>query len=67
MYREYTKKIIEMVDEGILDRDETIRDLLNWMSEKDVKEFYESYGSNENEDDGQPDEILEWYEYDGAC
>ena len=48
--RKHTCKIIELVDEGILDRDELIRDLLNWMSEADVEEFAENYGLCENED-----------------
>ena len=39
--RKFTNKIIEMVDEGLLDRDELIRDLLLWMSESDVEEFYD--------------------------
>jgi hypothetical protein len=39
--RKYTTKIIEMVDEGMLDRDILIRDLLCWMSEADVEEFYD--------------------------
>ena len=69
--REYTNKIIEMVDEGLWDRDELIRDLLNYMSESDVKDFYESYGLDEtwedDEDDGQPSEMDEWHDYDPDC
>ena len=67
--REYTNKIIEMVDEGLLDRDMLIRDLLNYMSESDVKDFYESLGldDDEDEDDGQPSEMDEWLDYDPGC
>jgi hypothetical protein len=69
--REYTNKIIEMVDEGLLDRDMLIRDLLNYMSESDVKDFYESLGLDEDEeldeDDGQPSEMDEWLDYDPGC
>ena len=70
MVREYTKKIIEMVDEGLWDRDELIRDLLNYMSESDVKDFYNSFdfGDEEtDEDDGQPSEMDEWHDYDPGC
>lgn len=71
MVREYTKKIIELVDEGLLDRDAMIRDLLNYMSESDVKDFYESLGLDEDEeldeDDGQPSEMDEWLDYDPGC
>lgn len=66
--RKYTNKIIEMVDEGMFDRDMLIRDLLNWMSESDVQEFYDSYyDQDEDEDDGQPSEMDEWHDYDPGC
>ena len=71
MVREYTNKIIEMVDEGLLDRDMLIRDLLNYMSESDVKDFYNSSGLDEtwedDEDDGQPSEMDEWHDFDPDC
>lgn len=68
--REYTNKIIEMVDEGMVDRDMLIRDLLNYMSESDVSDFYDSYygqDEDEDEDDGQPSEMDEWHDYDPGC
>ena len=37
--REYTNKLLDMVDEGIVDKDILIRELLNYMSEDDVKDF----------------------------
>jgi len=40
MSRKYTNKILDMVDEGILDEGQLSRDLLMWMSERDVEEFY---------------------------
>lgn len=43
MAREYTNKILEMLDEGMFDKDMLIRDLLSWMSEKDVREFADVY------------------------
>lgn len=39
--REYTNKIIELVDEGLINRDELIRDLLNWLSEAEVEDFWD--------------------------
>lgn len=68
--RKYTNKIIEMVDEGMVDRDMLIRDLLNFMSESDVEDFYDSYygqDEDEDEDDGQPSEADEWHDYDPGC
>lgn len=74
--RKYTNKVIEMVDEGLLDRDTLIRDLLMWLSESDVEEFYERNLSDHDEDedldegyehDGQPDEMQEWHDFDPDC
>lgn len=66
--RKFTNKIIEMVDEGLIDRDMLVLDLLNWMSESDVAEFYDHYyGQDEDEDDGQPSEMDEWHDYDPGC
>ena len=77
--RKYTNKIIELVDDGILDRDTLIRDLLLWMSESDVEEFYERNlrADDEDEDDfedvpvdyddGQPDEAQEWHDLNPDC
>lgn len=39
--RKYTNKILELVDDGIVDKDYLIRDLLMWMSESDVAEYYD--------------------------
>ena len=39
--REYTNRILELDEDGMLDRDWLISALLNWMSEKEVKEFYD--------------------------
>ena len=41
MSREYTNRILELADEGVLDKDTLITGLLKWMSESDVKEFYD--------------------------
>lgn len=37
--REYTNKLLDMVDEGMVDKDMLIRALVNYMSEDDVKDF----------------------------
>jgi len=41
--REFTNAVIEAKDEGILDRDELIRDLLNYLSDSEVKNFLSKY------------------------
>lgn len=39
--RKYTNKILDYVDEGIIDRNQLIQSLLTYMSESDVQDFYE--------------------------
>ena len=41
--REFTNAVIEAKDEGILDRDELIRDLLNYLSDSEVRNFLSQY------------------------
>ena len=48
--RKYTNKILERIDDGILHPDFLIQNLLMWMSEHDVKEFYESVISCDDEE-----------------
>lgn len=40
--REYSAKLLEMVDEGMLDKDQVILALVNYMSESDVKDLMEA-------------------------
>lgn len=37
--RPATTYLLDMVDQGIIDKDTLIADLLGWMSESDVSEF----------------------------
>lgn len=37
--REYTCKLLELVDEGMIDKATLIQDLLGWMSEAEVEQF----------------------------
>lgn len=51
--RYVTIKLLEMNEEGMLNKDNLIRDLLNYMSEDEVKNFAESndYVESEVDDD----------------
>ncbi len=56
--REMTEKLLDMIDEGLLDKDTVIRACIEWMSEDDVREMIEANEfiepeeeSEENEDD----------------
>ena len=42
MTREYTCKILDLVDEGSIDENQLICSLLMWLSEHEVKEFFEN-------------------------
>lgn len=37
--RAYTCALLDLVDEGMLDRDQLIEDLVTWMSEYEVEQF----------------------------
>lgn len=39
MAREYTNKLLEKIDDGILDADYVLTCCLQWMSEAEVKEM----------------------------
>jgi hypothetical protein len=74
MSREYTSKLLELVEDGMLDRDTVIMACVKYMSEDDVKDMMEAnefiLEEDEDEDeeyDGQPDEAQEWYDFDPEC
>ena len=37
--RRYTTALLDMVEQGVVDKDSLIQDLLGWMSEDEVEEF----------------------------
>ena len=72
--REATNRILELVEEGMLDRDAVIMACLKYMSEDDVSdmahanEFFLDEDEEEDEEwDGQPDEAQEWADFDADC
>ena len=58
MTRQATDKILEMVEQGILDRDTVIMSCLKYMSEDDVADMAHSneFFINEEEEDDEEDE-----------
>ena len=56
MTRQATDKILEMVEEGILDRDTVIMSCLKYMSEDDVADMAHSNEFFINEEDNEEDE-----------
>ena len=73
MSREYTNKLLELVEDGLLDRDTVIMACVKYMSEDDVKDMMEANefileeDEDEDEYDGQPDEAQEWADFDEDC
>ena len=60
MSRLATNKLLELVEEGVLDKDEVISGCLNYMSEDDVNDMFrsefeelyeESFGDDEDDED----------------
>jgi hypothetical protein len=74
--RPYTCAVLDAVEQGVLDKDTLINDLLGWLSESEVESFVrandleEAVGmveEDEDEYDGQPDEAQEWHDFDPDC
>ena len=72
MSREYTSKLLELIEDGMLDKDTVIMACIKYMSEDDVKDMMEhnEFILEEDEDeeyDGQPTEQEEWASFDADC
>ena len=58
--REFTNRLLDMVDQGMFDNVQLIQDLVGWMPEGDVKQFFHAYEldisaleEEEDEEDGE--------------
>ena len=54
--REYSVKLLDMVEEGILDKDAVICAMVNYLSESDVRnmmEVNEFISDDEDDEDGE--------------
>lgn len=56
MSREYTRALLEMSDEGVCTWEALAKDLLNWLSEAEVKEFAMAQGYMDYEDEDEQDD-----------
>jgi hypothetical protein len=68
--REYTSKLIAMIDEGLISTEAVADMALAYMSEDDVADMMRANDillDEEDEDDGQPDEAQEWESFDADC
>ena len=72
--RRYTCELFSLGEDGMIDKDYLIRDLLGYLSESEVADFARKNDlitwldrEDEEEDDRQPDEAQEWADYDPDC
>ena len=56
MTRQYTNKLLEMVDEGILDRDSVIMACVKYMSEDEVRDMMHCNEFIEDEEETEDEE-----------
>jgi len=70
IFREYTIKLLEAIQEGLIDRDAVISAALQHMSEDDVRDMCESEGfldlDEEEPEDEEPVDPLEDFNYVGS-
>lgn len=69
MSREYTNELLDLVEQGLLDKDAVILACVRYMSEASVQDMMELNGFTEveYENDGQPTELEEWMSFDPDC
>ena len=72
MVREYTTKLLEMMDEGMISAEAVAEMALAYMSEDDVKDMVRSndlmpWLENDEEDEPDVDESQEWESFDADC
>ena len=72
MVREYTTKLLEMMDEGLISAEAVAEMALAYMSEDDVKDMVRSNDLMpwlEDDEDDEPDvsEAQEWADFDPDC
>lgn len=67
--RTQTTRLLEMMDEGLINADTIAEMCLAYMSEDDVADMMRANDilDEEDEDDGQPDEAQEWESFDADC
>ena len=68
--RPETTRLMEMMDDGLVDARAVADMALMWLSERSVAEMMlanDLLVDDGDEDDGQPDEAQEWESFDADC
>lgn len=66
MNREYTNKLLEMVEEGILDKDMVIMAFAKYMTEDNIKDMMEANDMLEDEEEDDNGEDLDNFNWVGS-
>ena len=74
MTREYTTKLLDAIEQGLLSPQAVVEMAVSYMSEDQVHDMmrvndllYYLEPEEDDEYDGQPDEAQEWYDFDPDC
>lgn len=68
MTRFYTNMLLELVEDGMLDKDHVITACLKYMSEDDVKDMMQcNEFIDPKEDEPDVSEAQEWADFDPDC
>jgi hypothetical protein len=67
MTREYTTKLLEMMDEGMITAESVAEMCLAYMSEDDVKDMCRANDILDEEDEADVSEAQEWADFDPDC
>jgi hypothetical protein len=67
--RKETNRLLDMIEEGLIDPHAVADMCLAYMSEDDVADMMRANDLLEEDDeaDGQPDEAQEWADFDADC
>ena len=65
--RKETNRLLDMIEEGLIDPHAVADMCLAYMSEDDVADMMRANDLLEDEDDGQPSEAQEWESFDADC
>ena len=73
MTREFSTKLLDMIDDGLLDKDTVIMACVKYMSEDEVRDmmfandFVEDTDDWDEDEEPDVDEAQEWHDFDPDC
>jgi hypothetical protein len=67
MTREYTTKLLEMMDEGLITAESVAEMALAYMSEDDVADMMRANDILDEDDEADVSEAQEWADFDPDC